>query len=460
MFGIASTSTLEAQRFTSARRTLAWENPTGMAPLMAFLAMMGDGETTNSPYYEHFEERTKFIHSTTEMANAAGPFVNADGTDMTDGGSGITVADSGVFRFKVASAERFRTRDVLWLKGLTVGSGATDRRAIVTSIDTDTNIITLRAFGVWTGVRNTTANNDIVVMSVGTASAEGERANFGGMTFPVTTYNQTQIFRTTIGPFTRTAGKQGMKWDKTGAYKKAAKDGQIRHSVQQEMAALFGEYRTDTVQTKDGFNMPERKMGGMQWYLKQWDKGNTTNGGLFNYRPDGADLTNSAFADAVDKRNIELAGANLTREEWDELMRRLFIYNSGLGFEKLCLCDTKFLFKFNSFARNNSIPTRVVNEKSTTYGMQVVTYETEAGVVHFKTSPIFNDSPFFDSSAFFLDMGSISYRPFQDTDTELYPNRQAKDADYRFDEWITESGIEIDFPERSMYVGNLGKLVS
>jgi len=459
MFGIGSTTSLEAQKHTNARRRLAWENPTGMAPLMAFLSMIDQTEETNQPKFDGYEERFKSPRSITVAANSVGPFVNADGTAATDGGTGIVVADGATFYLRVKKAEEFRTRDILWAKGLTVGSGRTARRAIVTAIDTDDNTLTLRAIETWTGVRNTSSNVSINVASIGTATPEGDRANSGGVKFPVDTYNQTQIFRTAIGPWTRNALKAGMKWDKTGIYRKAAKEAQVRHTIQQELSFLFGEYKTDMVVTKDGHTMPERKMGGLVWYLDQYDKGNIANGGLFDYRPDEADLSSVDWRDYDQKRHINFAGANITLEEWDELMRRLFLFNSSSGFEKLGLCDTKFLHNFNSFAKKAGLVTRSYNEKETTYGMQITTYETESGMLHFKTSPLFNENPMFSNSCTILDLGSITYRPFQDSDTQLLKNRQPNDADYRLDEWMTECGMELEFPERCMYLENLGKII-
>lgn len=459
MFGIGSTTSLEAQKNQNARRRLTWENPTGVAPLMAFMSMIDSEDETSQPKWDFFETRYKSPRSITVIANAAGPFINTDGTDFADGGTGIVAAAAAILTIVVDDAEEFRTRDIVWLKGLTVASGNTHRRAIITAIDPDADTIKVRTLESWTGVRNTTANNGIHVVSIGSATPEGDRSNAGGMTYPVELYNQTQITRTSIGPWTRNALKMGAKWDKTGVYRKAAKEGQLRHMLMMELAFLFGDYRTDSVRTKDGHLMPERKMGGFLWYLKQWDKGNTANGGLFEYRPGGTDLTSVAWRDYPEKRHIDLAGANITLEEWYELMRRAFMFNSSTGWEKLVLCDSLFLHRFNEAARANSLITRTVNNRDTTYGMSITSYESENGVLHFKTSPVFNESPLFSNSGMIIDLGTATYMSYQDTDTELLANRQPNDADYRLDEWMTECGLELNFPERCMWIENLGKII-
>jgi hypothetical protein len=40
-------------------------------------------------------------------------------------------------------------------------------------------------------------------------------------------------------------------------------------------------------------------------------------------------------------------------------------------------------------------------------------------------------------------------------DTELLTQRQPNNADYREDEWLSESGLELEFPESNMYLQNV-----
>jgi hypothetical protein len=50
----------------------------------------------------------------------------------------------------------------------------------------------------------------------------------------------------------------------------------------------------------------------------------------------------------------------------------------------------------------------------------------------------------------------MGYRPLTDSDTDIEKMIQAPDADKRKDQWLTEAGFEIRFPEAFMYVEDLG----
>lgn len=462
MFGIASTTALAAQKDLNARRRIAWEYPTGTAPLMALMSMINNEEETTQAQFTHHEERFKAAYTTTAMANAAGPFMNTDGTDVA-GATSMTIARGAIFKIKVVDASDFRWRDVLWLRGLTLGAGGgtKDRKAIVTEVDPTNNVLTVRALEVWTGVSNAiTVNTGIYVTAIGTAAAEGDRSGTGGMKFPVQMYNQTQIFRTDIGPWTRSALKLNLKWDETGGYKKNCRDAQVRHMIAMELSFLFGDYGVDMVTTRDGYLMPENKMGGLLWSMKQYEKGNVSNGGLFEYRPGESDITSSDWRTEEKKRVINLEGGNITLEEWENLMVRAFISNSNLGYEKLALCDRSFLHKFNRVAKNCSLVTRQMNSKEESYGFKITSYETESGIINFATSPLFNGNPAFADSCMIVDVGRLTYQKFQDTDTTLLKDRGPKDADYRKDEWMTECGLKSEFPESHLFIEGLGNIIA
>ena len=58
-----------------------------------------------------------------------------------------------------------------------------------------------------------------------------------GEPFKLTNY--TQIFRSVVGPFTGTALKMGQKYDSKPLYRKAAKDGALRHMELMEKAGVI-----------------------------------------------------------------------------------------------------------------------------------------------------------------------------------------------------------------------------
>jgi hypothetical protein len=77
---------------------------------------------------------------------------------------------------------------------------------------------------------------------------------------------------------------------------------------------------------------------------------------------------------------------------------------------------------------------------------------TPWGDVYFKTHPLFSRNPSLRNSMLFLDVKNMKLRPMKDRDTKVLSGRQPNDADYRKDEWFTEIGFEMWFPESHLFV--------
>ena len=88
--------------------------------------------------------------------------------------------------------------------------------------------------------------------------------------------------------------------------------------------------------------------------------------------------------------------------------------------------------------------------KEQTYGMDVVSHLTPFGTLHYKSHPLFSENLEWRFGAIILDVRNLKYRYLTGRDTELLKERQPNNADYRQDEWLTECGIEIRFPESHM----------
>jgi hypothetical protein len=55
----------------------------------------------------------------------------------------------------------------------------------------------------------------------------------------------------------------------------------------------------------------------------------------------------------------------------------------------------------------------------------------------------------------FLDVRNLKYVYVTGRDTELLTERQPNNADYRQDEWLSECGLEVRFPESHLYLQNV-----
>ena len=462
ILGLMTTSNLEANRANNARRKVFYDYPTGKFPLMGLLSLMDDEEELTDPELGWFEESWRSARSVTKVGTTGtkGPVV----TSLTNLAqpADATVAVGVTFYMRFASVDDFRVRDVLRIANVTLASGTVvDVTCYVTALDQTNLTAALQPIDsslAVSGISNqVTTNNDLYVSVIGTATGEGDRSQSNGRsTDPFKVTNYTQIFRTVCGPWTGTALKMGQVWDGRPRYVKDVKDATLRHMTEMEKAVLFGVKRAQTTTNADGDTVPLRFAGGVTHYLKQWDIGNTVNGGEFNYRPGGADLTNASFlATAGEEKRFIKGIGQITKSQWNELVRRMFSDCSDKGNEKLVVCGDKTLAILNAYCDNNSIRMESLDTKTESYGMNVKRLNTPHGDLLFKTHPLFKEDPMLQSTMAVLDMGDISYHCMEGRDTELLKNRQNRDADYRKDEWLTECTFEIRKPRRHMWLEGL-----
>ena len=462
ILGLMTTTSLEANRANNARRKVFYDYPTGKFPLMGLLSLMDDAEELTDPELGWFEESWKSARSITKVGSngAKGPVVTSL-TNLAQPVDATAAVGTSIF-MRFAAVEDFRVRDVIRIANVTLADASVvDVTAYITALDQTNLTATLQLVDgalSASGISNqVTTNNGLYASIIGTATGEGDRSQSNGRsTDPFKVTNYTQIFRTVCGPWTGSALKMGQVWDGKPRYTKDVKDATLRHMVDMEKAALFGVKRSTTTTNTDGDIVPLRFAGGIAWYLKQWDLGNTTNGGEFNYRPGGSDLTTASFLATAgeEKRFIKSVGA-ITKAQWNELVRRMFSDCSDKSNEKLVVCGDKTLAILNTFCDNNSIRMESLDSKTEAYGMNVKRLNTPHGDLLFKTHPLFKEDPMLQSTMAVLDMGDIEYHCMEGRDTELLKNRQNRDADYRKDEWLTECTFEIRKPRRHMWLEGL-----
>lgn len=456
ILGITTSADSETYWSENARRMVFHQYPQGAAPLTGLLSLMGDQEVDKSKF-GYWEDRMDPHKSTTSDASGAsgGPFDDGAGADETDP---FTTAAGSTLRVYVADYTQFRNRDVVWVRNALNSSGAAQQiKGVVTAEPSASGHITIRLVETATAIANDSTNIGLDVFVIGSATGEGSRSKTGGHSRPIEIENYTQIQRTAFS-LTRTALKGGLRYDSEGEHREKAKKNGLRHSIMIENSMLWGVRRTDTVTNEDSESVPEKKMGGLEWFLRQWELGNTGNGGAFDYRPGGTDITSTAWDASDDKRILDINGT-ITTSQWNDLMERLFRYTNAENFQKLCLCGGGFLNKFNQMIDNTSVVNRKLFDNGKA-GFSFKEWESPNGIVMFKTHPLFTQHAAFNNSAWFLDMGNLKYTYLADSDTELLENRQANDADKRKDEWLTECSLEVRFPESHMFINNLTGIVS
>jgi hypothetical protein len=286
------------------------------------------------------------------------------------------------------------------------------------------------------------------VVVIGNSATEGQTgASLAPWNIPLDIVNYTQIWRTAF-QFTGTVLKAGLKFDKTGPYADKAKDATLQHAIEMELGFLFG---TRTLSTDSVTGLPRRTTGGIEWFLKQWELGNTTNGGAFNYRPGGS----AATADTDDnKRIINNSTGTMSLKQYHNYLERLFRVTNNVAQEKLVFCGTGFLQVIHDLYLGKATLNVNVPVKNQ-WGWDIVSHATPFGTVHYKTHPLFSQNATLRNSALFLDVNNLIYRALDGRDTTLLKMVQPNNADYREDEWRGESGLEVRYPESHMFIKNV-----
>ena len=207
-----------------------------------------------------------------------------------------------------------------------------------------------------------------------------------------------------------------------------------------EKGFIFGRQSKTITNSTD--NLPTYTTGGILWHLEQWEAG-TAYG------------VTAATADSDDnKRIITNSSGRLSEKDYDMYLERLFRVTNNKSNEKLCLCGSGFLNTLNRMYKSKSVLNSDLPLTSE-YGMKVVAHVTPFGAVYYKTHPLFSLNAAMRYNGLFIDVGNLKYRYVDGRDTELLTNRQPNDADYRKDEWLTECGLEVRYPESHMYLQNV-----
>jgi hypothetical protein len=443
-----STESFSAERFTNVRRKVFYMYPNGAAPLTGILSLLEE-EDTNDPTIQWYEKR--FVEKkTTSLTHSAskGPFVQSDGTTIA--ADPVSIAAGDTFYLKVASTAEFRVPQVAKIAVTTGSTTFTDLFFRVTEITSSTllkcyalNAVASIDNGTGTSPAGTTGENTgAEVLVIGTAYSEGSLdVSRETYTLPSPFTNYTQIFRTPFS-ITGTAWKTEAKFDDSGPYKDKAKEHSLYHMLDLENSLIFGKKSTQV--GADG--LPIRTFDGIIQHLRNWEAGNY---GTVTVTNDSSD----------DKRIIDNTTGNISLTTYEKYVERLFRVTNNMANEKLCLCGNGHLRTLNTLFRGKVTLTNKAGSE-TPFGMPVVEAIFTFGTIYYRTHPLLTKNSTYRNDGLYLDVHALKYRPMAGRDTELLKNRQANDADYRKDEWLTECSVEIKAPESHMWMRNFQNAVN
>lgn len=435
------------------RRQTFWNYPQGAATLTYLLSLMEE-EATDTARNFGWEE-IRYAYPRTTLDGGDGPF-SPTGSDTSIASPASLVADT-IYRIEVASTTEFQVGDSIAIIDCAIDSATYTKtvRGVVTSITSATKL-EFRALHAVANIENTLAalvTATTYVTKLGSAYAEGSRSGNGRMLVPVEPTNHCQIFKDSI-EFTGSALKIPTDFDKTGAYKTKAKTAALDHLVGIELGFLMGQkhlYNSALASggAFGGSTTPTRTTGGILHFLEEWE---SAGGGTAGYRPGGAALTDDS---SDDKRIIEVSTGAMTVDDWDGYIERVFRKANSADGSKLCLIGNGAGKALQSLIQRQIVRILPSEEAGDTYRMRIKSIETPWGVLHVKSHPLLTDNPATRNAMMIIDVPYIKYRPLNDRDTVLLPNRQDNDEDGRKDVWLTEAGLEVQFPEAHMFLKNV-----
>ncbi len=273
-----------------------------------------------------------------------------------------------------------------------------------------------------------------VALIIGNINEEGAVMPSSIAYDPVKLYNYTQIFRTPLS-ITRTARKTRLR---TGdQYREAKREALEMHSIEMEKSFIFG-VRSET--TGDG-GKPERTTDGVLTIIRREAAANVSDFTL----------------------NTDYAGKDWTEagggEDWlNSYLEVMFRYGRK---EKLALCGSGALLGINKLVQSGG--QYQITSATKDYGIQVSTWITPVGTVHFLTHPLFSMEATLRYSALIIEPEEIVYR-FVD-DTNFYgeggkaaasgTNSNRKDA--TDEEFLTEAGPELHHPTTMGFLNGIGQ---
>lgn len=440
------------------RRKVFYSYPNGTAPLMGLLSL-GDKESTPMPEFGWNEERWIQVRTKTKAGGTANtPFYLGGST--TTAGATFTPTAGTAYRLYVDSASLFQIDDTIVTHQLVVNSDSSKVEAtfLVTQVDYDNNFMELVATFTLPGaiVNNASTAIGLPVVHAGSAYAEGSQSRNGQFTFPAEIINYTNIEKT---PFelTGNALKEPTRYDKSGVYSDELKKNGIKHMAGMEWKAWFSNRRkTTSVDPRTGAVVRRSFTGGLLWFLKQWEKGSVSDGGAFDYRPAGDDLSaQTDYLTYTKKRIIRLNNGAVTKSTFNRIEALPFQRTNSTEWCKVCYCGSNYLAMINEAYEKQVQVTQLRGEKYQGWDFQLVMRSGLNGMIYYKNHPLFNETEMINS-AFYVDMGYVGYRPVTDRDTDVIPMIQPRDADTRKDQYQSDWGLEIHFPEAHMFVGDLG----
>ena len=378
------------------REYILWRNPNGNAPIFGLMAKVKK-EAVNDPEFSWWDEPNDLIRLQVNGSHASGvTTINVDSADPSTSAPGN--------RYGVAS--HLKAGDLLLVEPATDNATYNHEIIEVVSVISDTQFTCLRAAA---GTSAATINDDVYLLHIGSAYAEGTGTPEAASRNPIKYYNYTEIFKTTY----EITGTAEQTYVYTGDPVKNDKQRKMfDHSRAIELAILFGQ-RSET--TGDN-GKPKRTMGGIRSFLPTATTTILTNGYTF-----------TSIMDAISP---------------------VFDFDTPAGDTRIAFCGNGALNYLNKLLAAGTGAAAVSlnrDSNSKVYGVQFNELIIPQGRLLLKTHPLLNRHTLYTNSMFILDFSALVWRPIRNRDTKFKDNVQTAEEDVRRGFWQTEAGIEVRY---------------
>lgn len=390
------------ERPKSFREKILQVSPNGSAPIFA-LTGRAKKETVSDPEFSWWDEPNGLVRL---QVNGA---LNSSDTTVTVDSADPTATTLGA---AYGTATHLKPGDHLLVEPTADASAFTQEIVEVETVLSDTQFTVKRGAQ---GTTPATIANDVFLLLIGSAYAEGTSAPQATSRNPVKYYNLTQIFKNTY-ELTQTADKTEAR---TGdAWSNDKKRKMFDHARDIELSILFGR-RSET--TGDN-GKPKRTFNGL--------RNTVANVTIFSTA-----TTAASFMDAVSP---------------------CFDYETPAGDTRMAFCGNKAIIEMSKVIQNTTGVTMEIGPVVKVFGMNFREWVTPRGSILVRSHPLMNLHTLYRSSMFIVDFASLQYVALRGRDTKTYDDVQAKDEDVRRGYVQTECSIRVDRGGLTMaYLGNI-----
>lgn len=389
------------------RELILWRNPNGNAPIFA-LSAKAQKDVTDDPEFSWWDEPNDLLR-----LKVNGALNSTDQTVVIDSSDPSASAPGNVWGL----ATHLVPGDQLLVEPL-VDNVTFDHEIIEVITVSSTTTFTVKRGAA--GTSAATIANDVFLLKIGSAFAEGTAEPDAASRNPIKYSNFTQIFKS-VYELTRTASKTRAR---TGdPLKNDKKRKMFDHARDIELAMLFGQKSEVT-----GANgKPKRTMDGIRKFI-----------------PAATTTILSSW----------------TLEDFLDAVSPVFDFDTPAGDVRIAFCGNSALNAFNKKIASASGHTAInlrVGQRESTFGVNFTEYVLPQGRLLLKTHPLMNRHDLYKNSMFIMDFSALRWRPLRDSDTKFQDNIQAKGEDSIRGQWITEAGIELRYGGLTCgYIGGFG----